>query len=470
MSIYQTIKELRHNGRPVDAWNAGFPELKNEPDNLFLKRSLYWACYDGIKIIHERISHRSNKAPSQQEQQDIASWISCIEQLNLPMPCDELDYRFFNLFKESGEHHEAFVRFVLNNHTNLFTESDDYTPYQGGKYESPSQVVKQARVTASGWLMHRKEWDINFSNLVSFLDMADQKAKDRDKTWLHYDYAKCLIAAKEYDAARNLVLPIVRKKTSEFWAWGALAATYVEDNPSKSVACYSKGLSECREAKFSVKIRVGLAILLAKQNQCSEASALLCSIADIYRNEGWRLKPEHEEMMAQPWFDSTAADSVDLNHYLAKTGAQANELLYDEIKTATGVVVSIHRSKKGFNVYLSQNETISVRKGLFATNKLPAPGAWVTVTYAKIGDEVEALEAAQTSPVLLNGVETEVGELKVHPKGFAFVGDTFVPPDQVVSDWNGDEVEILKVWDMNLKKQQMTWRSIHIKETAKDFV
>ncbi|WP_286240953.1 tetratricopeptide repeat protein [Neptuniibacter halophilus] len=465
MSIFQTIKELRHSGKPVDAWNAGYPALQNEPDNLFLKRSLYWACYDGIKSVQSQIIHRKNKAPTQQEQEYVTSWISCIEQLKLPMPCEELDFRFFNLFKDNGEHYEAFVRFVLDNHSSLFTWPEDYTPYQGEKHESPSQVVKQARMASKGWLTHRKEWNLSLSSLTSFLDLADQKAQDQDKTWMHYDYAKCLIGAKNYEAARDLVLPIVRKKASEFWAWGALAATYIESDPKRAIACYCKGLSASKDPKFSVKMRGGLALLFARQGQCSEASALLCSIADTYRNEGWTLKPEYEDLMAQPWFDASVASSINLNSYFSEHGAYADELLYDEIQDATGVVLSLHRSGKGFNVYLSQSQKLSVRKGVFAGKGLPDRGDWVTITFARTGEDTEVLKAMPTAPISLTGVETEVGELRVHTKGFAFVCDTFVTPDLVVPEWNGAEVEVMKVWDINPKKKERTWRAIKIKKS-----
>ena len=466
MTIFQTIKELRHSGKPVDAWNAGYPALQNEPDNLFLKRSLYWACYDGIKAIQERIAHRNNKAPCQQEQQDIASWISCIEKLDLPLPCEELDFRFFNLFRENGEHYEAFIRFMLNHSENLFVWPDDFTPYQGEKHESPSQVVKQARAAAKGWLIHRKEWNIDLAGLLSFLDMADSKAKDHDKTWLHYDYAKCLIGSRNYETARDFVLPIVRTKVSEFWAWGALAATYVDSNPSKAIACFAKGLGECREAKFSIKMRSGLASLLASQGEPDKASALLCSIADIYSSEGWTLKSEYEELMAQPWFDASAAGSVNLDHFFRTAGAQANNLLYDETMTATGVVASVHRSGKGFNVYLSENLKIPVRKGIYATKSLPSVGDWVSVTYANTSDSKEVLEAAPADPINIPGVEAEFGELRVHPKGFAFVGNTFVAPNLVVQELHGAEVEVLKIWDMNPKKKEMAWRAIKVTNLA----
>lgn len=464
MSIFQTIKELRHSGKPVDAWNAGYPALQSDPDNLFLKRSLYWACYDGIKSVQSQIIYRKNKAPTQQEQEYITSWISCIEKLNLPMPCEEFDYRFFNLFKDNGEHYEAFVRFVLDNHSSLFTWPNDFTPYQGEEYESPSQIIKQARMVSKGWLIHHKVWDLSLPSLTSFINFAEKRAQDHNKTWLHYDYVKCLIGAKNYEAARDIVLPIVRKKTSEFWAWGALASTYIENDPRKAITCYCKGLGESKDPKYSVKMRGGLAQLLARQGQCSEASALLCSIAEIYGNEGWTLNPEYEDMMAQPWFDSAAGSLINLNSYFSEHGTCADELLYDEIQDATGVVLSLHRSGKGFNVYLSQSQKLSVRKGVFAGKGLPDTGDWVTITFARTGEDTEVLKAIPTAPISLIGVETEVGELRESSKGFAFVGDTFVSPDLVVQEWSGAEVEVMKVWDINPKKKEMAWKAIKIKK------
>lgn len=462
MSIFKTIKEFRHNGKPVDAWNAGYPALQDEPDNLFLKRSLFWACYDGIKMIQEPISHRKNKAPSQQEQQYVASWISCIEHLNLPMPCEELDYRFFNLFKENGEHYEAYIQFTLNHRLTLFKKPEDFLPYTGGKFESPSQMVKIARTVAKGWLVHKQEWDINFLNVIAILDMADQEAQDSDKTWLHYDYAKCLISAKRYDDARNLVLPIVRKKASEFWAWGALAATFMQEDPLKAESCFCRGLSEARDEKFSVSMRGGLAQLLSSQGKFPEASALVCSVTNTYRNEGWPLKPEYEQLISEPWFDAAAAETVQLNSYFREMGEQANQLLYENTKTDTGIVHSLHGSGKGFNVYLSPEQKIAVRKGLFSGKGLPEVGSWACVTYGMIGGKAEVLASEPADPIALDGLDSETGLLKINPAGFGFVGEVFVSPDLVNMEWEGVEVEVLKAWDMNPKKQKMAWRALTV--------
>jgi hypothetical protein len=109
---------------------------------------------------------------------------------------------------------------------------------------------------------------------------------------------------------------------------------------------------------------------------------------------------------------------------------------------------------------------VSVRKGVYATKRLPSVGDWVSVTYANTSDGTDVLEAAPTVPISLLGVEVEVGELCVNPKGFAFVGNTFVPPLLVVQELHGVVVEVLKIWDMNLKKREMSWRAIKVTKLA----
>jgi|TARA_B100001079_G_scaffold78417_1_gene67420 hypothetical protein len=97
----------------------------------------------------------------------------------------------------------------------------------------------------------------------------------------------------------------------------------------------------------------------------------------------------------------------------------------------------------------------------------PQQRLWkVSVTYANTSDSTEVLEAAPADPINFPGVEAEVGELRVNPKGFAFVGNTFVAPDLVVQELHGAEVEVLKIWGMNPKKKEMAWRAIKVTKLA----
>lgn len=47
--VFAEIRELKKTGRLVEAWNCGFSAFQQEPDNNFLRTSLFWVCYAGIK-------------------------------------------------------------------------------------------------------------------------------------------------------------------------------------------------------------------------------------------------------------------------------------------------------------------------------------------------------------------------------------------------------------------------------------
>jgi hypothetical protein len=170
--------------------------------------------------------------------------------------------------------------------------------------------------------------------------------------------------------------------------------------------------------------------------------------------------------MAQPWFDASAAGTVNLDQFFSSAAGQANNLLYDKTSTQTGIVASIHKSRKGFNVYLSEDLKLPVRTGIYANKSLPSVGDWVSVTYANTTGSTQVLGASATSPISLPGVEEEVGELRVNPKGFAFVGNTFVPPHLVLNELDGKEVEVTKIWDMNSIKNVMAWKAIKVTKLA----
>ncbi|MCV5761896.1 tetratricopeptide repeat protein, partial [Escherichia coli] len=70
-------------------------------------------------------------------------------------------------------------------------------------------------------------WHLDLNQVMAFINQTREQASDtKNMMWLDYDQAKCLVVAGQYDQARELILPILRKKQKESWAWGALAATY----------------------------------------------------------------------------------------------------------------------------------------------------------------------------------------------------------------------------------------------------
>ena len=60
------------------------------------------------------------------------------------------------------------------------------------------------------------------------------------------------------------------------------------------------------------------------------------------------------------------------------------------------------------------------------------------------------------------GVETLTGTLRVNPKGFGFVDNTFVSPFLVPEAKDGQTVSIIRVKSTDRKKQTIGWKAIQL--------
>ena len=61
--VFAQIRELKQKGQFVDAWNCGFSVFQKEPENAFLRTSLFWVCYAAIKSVQETVLARQGKIP-----------------------------------------------------------------------------------------------------------------------------------------------------------------------------------------------------------------------------------------------------------------------------------------------------------------------------------------------------------------------------------------------------------------------
>lgn len=463
-SVFEQIKGLKLQGNYIDAWNIGFEAFQNEPNNTYLRTSLFWVCYAAIKSIQEPILNRQNKAPNRQEQQNVNGWINCISYLNLPMPSDELDFRFFNLFKGCGEHYESYVQMIIYYGPNLF-KPDDFVPYRTDKGEVPSLVVKLARQVAKGWMLNHLHWQLSFDGVLNLLQFAIDYANDKNKIWLHFDKSKCLVASGRYEEAREAALKVLRQKMSESWAWGALADTYFHSDIEAAIACYAKGIMEADEPSFSIPMYFSLAKLLSQKNDFNLASASVSKLIEVYQAHGWRLKPEHEELVQQVWFDASAVESLSFDKEIKDLAKKAQEYVYGETSLIIGVVDSHHRSGKGFSVYVDVNKKYSARGGLFFGKGLPGIGTWVEVKLALNDGTEEVIEVHKVEPQASERIVNDFGVVKKNEKGFGFINDAFIPAFLLDGIQDGDLLKVTKIWDIAPKKDSPSWRVIKVEKS-----
>jgi len=459
--IFSQIRELKQKNNFIDAWNCGYASYQNDKNNTYLRTALFWVCYAAIKVVQEPILGRKNKAPNGNEQSVVNSWISCIGQLNLPVPCEELDFRFFNLFKGCGEHYQTYIQMLIYYGSNLY-QPNDLKPYQSDKGESPSLVVRLARQTSKAWLQHHKEWDLNLDSIFGLLNYALENALDHDKTWLQFDISKCLVSANRYEEARGAALSVLRKKMSESWAWGALADTYVNENHKAAISCYCKGIIEAHKPPFRIPMYFSLAKLFLITKEFRLASASLSKLIEIYNDNRWQLKPEHDELVQQSWFDASCIDSIDMQVEIGNRSNNALQYATEELEILTGIVDTHHRSGRGFSVYLDLGKKLNARKGVFDGNGLPDIGTWLEIKIAKDGEHSEVLEAHITGDQRSNSVSIAEGNLKLNPKGFGFIDGAFIAPFLLKGFQDQELIRVIKVWDKDPKKGTPNWRVIKI--------
>jgi len=461
--LHQQVTALRKAGNLQEAWDLACPEVQENPEDTYLKSAFFWLCYAFLKEVQVGIKQRAagnngNYRPNLAEQERIGFLLNWVGWLN--MPAGGFEYRSLLLtFQHNLEYFPELIILLSQQQPSLF-EAGDEQPYVNDKGESPSLTLKFARKCAKGWQEHdslRQRLDIRA--LIALLNAIRGRMRDnKHGIWLDYDQAKCLIMAGQLVEARDFVIPVLRKKQSEPWAWGALAATYLQSEPSVAILLFAQGLLHVSDDKFAIKLWIGLAPLLASVGNVAEASMCVKRAITVYQHEGWKLKSNLEKLSQAAWYNTEV--SVDgLGVFLQQSAQGAPQYLLGNTKSVTGIVENIHQSGKGFHVYVDRHKSYSVRLGLFKLKSSPEIGSYVAL---KVADDGEVVEAVPAEATVITDSNIYSGELRVTNKGFGFVNDTFVPPFLIRPEINGSKVQLTRVMSKDKKKGAFGWKAIQL--------
>ncbi|MBO0360859.1 hypothetical protein J0X19_23065 [Hymenobacter sp. BT186] len=117
--------------------------------------------------------------------------------------------------------------------------------------------------------------------------------------WLDYRRAKLLAAlGEDLPTTLAVLLPVVRRKSSEFWAWRLLAETLDATDAATATACYYRATTCGAEEKFLRGLRLTLANRLQRDFP-SEARWQLQKAEKTTKAEGWPVRGEMLSLLAQ---------------------------------------------------------------------------------------------------------------------------------------------------------------------------
>jgi len=139
-----------------------------------------------------------------------------------------------------------------------------------------------------------------------------------EEEWFPYYFGKLLLRSGSKEEARTKLIPIVRRKRSDFWAWNCLADTYEGIDADLQLACLCRAL-KCRtqDVSFRVNVHERLGYLLFERQRYAEAKyeiATALAIRRAPREKAWKVPEQLSEAEQADWYLKT--EMPENNHAL----------------------------------------------------------------------------------------------------------------------------------------------------------
>lgn len=335
--------------------------------------------------------------------------------------------------------------------------SDDYVPFRMDNGRTIMSLAERAYIAMSKTLLATN----NRMRIEDFLpSLSRLNEQHPEMTYPGYFYGKLLLAlGNSSEEALAAVLPFVRKKVNEFWAWQLLSDVFPADS-DEHLACLLRAVHCRTQEKFLGKIRMRLITLFVNRKMYGLAKYQIEKLSQCYAAQGWHLPYEVEISTHQPWYSEAHAQGGAPLDYSSITGT----ILCKDTNEAVAIVTWFDsKSKKSTLVY---------GRKLRVVQKLPIK--------SKVGDvlKIHYTEQPDHTPSILSAKETSLvastdyaklveGVVKKRSdKDFAFLktssSNYFIAPPMVRQYHlqDGDRVRCLVAFDYNTKKQSWNWTCI----------
>lgn len=493
-----TVTALRKAGQLNEALAQGLAELATKPTDLWAKRNLAWMYHDQLKLMASENSFGFLQAlaavvklglgPEEEilypnliwqvvkrlyvlakASYSITGWIKVrVNEKDTWTRCSlpSSDSRFrhqteaHQLLAQAAqlpyaipsEAHSALLKATLHLKEKacplklllVSPLSDVLRPedHPGEEFQGKKQMplAEQAYMALARELL--AEASQHPTDIATFLLQLDAAITQHPGyQWLPFFKAKLQLASGDAAAALPTLLPVVRQKSGEFWAWNLLAETLEATDPPAALACLYRASTCGSEEKFLGKLRLKLARLLANTHP-GEARYQLNKAQATYAAEGWPLKGETLVLALQLQAHPPAPAEAAHREWLAL----AEQTTYGDLPWQPVVLQSISEetSERQALARLLPAENarpvgVPLKKYRWL-QKLPLgsplqmrlePGAErprvVQLVVRTDGQLWDVRSASRPEPVVAASTREFNGILRVQAAGFGFVEGIFVP-------------------------------------------
>jgi hypothetical protein len=354
--------------------------LENHADNILLKNNLGWAYFDVLKYcieensiidfnLHLQSLVNLNLHIGDNLLLDQLCWQSGkmifahsklpyyktdpVEELfilikNIPFrkSCEASSFLFKSLFKVFKKL-PLFISVADWFDFSNFIESD-FLPTRLPKGNQIISIVEQAYIAYAKLLLPSSFPNgsvyFNKKNALDFIPKIYQLSVSYPKFhYLTYYHAKLLRAIDNKEEMLVSLIPFVRKKRNEFWAWEILAEA-LENKRDLFFSCYCKALTCDDSVERTLNLRQKMVKLLISLKLFNEAKSEMQIIIGIRNSKALRIPDEISEFLLEEWYNN----SIFINNesFYKQNSISAEDFLYSDIPEENIIVDFVNSEKK----------------------------------------------------------------------------------------------------------------------------
>ena len=344
---------------------------------------------------------------------------------------------------------------------NLENLSDeDYVPFQMPNGNKVMALAERAYIANSKALLNQS----NLERIREFLPKLENlMTAHPEMMYPGYFYGKLLLKlGDDEEETLKVVVPFVRKKASEFWAWQLLSEVYAHE-PEKQMACLLRAVHCRTQESFLGKVRIKLASLYIQSNQYDRARHHIDAVTRCYLSQGWRLPHDVDCWIHQPWFNDARPNATDSVDYVTIT----NGILCEGTPEAIAVVTYVDPQSQRASIIYGRQKRMACKLKFNVE-----VGMVLKINYTAGADgKIKIISAVKTKfPNNLDYAKVVTGVVnKQDHNNFAFMrtqdGRCFISGDKVqkYGVTNGEQIMALIVYDYNKKKETWNWVCASIK-------
>ncbi len=493
------ITALRKEGKLEEAMAMAIAELDAEPNNIWAKRSMSWVYYEYLKqnnshvhfdlflsrineikdlqlpaeenILFDQLGWQIGKmvfALLRTEPVDIQKCIQlleAVESFHFTRPSEGYSF-IFNAFHKALKDTNRYTRFAD------WWGLENFRPEDFQKEKLPNGKEVMA-IAEQGYIAYAKHLlPTQNPNGGPFFDRVKAEAflprlahiADSYPQFQYpaYFQAKLLLALGDQENLLESLLPFVRRKKNDFWAWEILGDAFQDEE--KRFACYCKALSCYSSAEMLVGLRQKMAGKLISKSLFGEGKTEIQLLISARKEQGWRIPNEVIQWQSMDWYKNSSAPHTNTDFY-KKYIPEAEALLFADTPEETILVEFVNTERSILNFIASESKYGFFKYDRFFNRVNIGDTIKVRFQDGTVGGIYKIFTAIKADDDSIRNLFTKEveGIVKIAMgRSFGFIGDVFVHPSIVsrLKLTDGQPYKGMAMKTYNPDKKEWGWKLI----------